>query len=166
MEDTYTYIARSESNPAHVATFTLYDSTLSVGTGPALENVQRIAQSGEQGGSSLALKPILKPAAIRLMRSAGQRFDIADVDAHTTDGSLLVRIWTRVAGLRLAPITFKWEAVDNREAADSFVVEVERRKQESSNPGWFTGLLDYWITWIIGGVLLVWLIRNQLRDDS
>jgi hypothetical protein len=166
MENTYTYVARSELNPAHVATFTLYNGTLSVGTGPTLENVERITQRDDESGSGAALTPMIKPAAVRLMRSAGQRFDIADVDAYSADGGLLVRLWTRAAGLRVAPITFKWDAVDNREAAGSFVAEVDRRKQSSSRPGWFTGLLDYWITWIIGGALLAWLIKNQLRDDS
>jgi hypothetical protein len=166
MENTYTYIARSEANPARVATFTLHNGSLSVGFGPAGEQVERIAQIGQEVSADKTLKPMIKPATVRLMQYAGQEFDIADVDAQASDESLLVRLWTRTGGLRVAPITFSWQAVDNPDAADAFVAEIDRRKKAAARPGWFTGLLDYWITWIIGGVLLAWLVKNQLRRDS
>ncbi|MBN1122315.1 MAG: hypothetical protein JXJ17_14655 [Anaerolineae bacterium] len=165
MEDTYTFTARSEIDPAHVATFTLHNRTLSVGIGPALEHIERFVEAGEDDADA-SISPILKPATVRVMQYAGQEFDINDVEVQTSedDNDLSVRLWTRAGGLRLAPVIFKWEAVDNPKAASAFADEIDRRKKSTPHPGRFAGLPDYWATWLIGGLLLILLIGSQRRD--
>ncbi len=165
---TYTYTARSVSDPAQVITFTLYDENMSVELGAPMEHIERALQSeeGDEAGSSAWLKPVV----ISLLERGTQPFNIADVDASTEEGSLRVIAWNRSGGLRLAPLIFAMGEIDNPVAAGAFVKELHRRKQHAEYPGKFPVPLDYWASWILAGFLafsvLIWWYRRLGRESN
>ncbi|MGA9531965.1 MAG: hypothetical protein WBR18_04545, partial [Anaerolineales bacterium] len=77
-----------------------------------------------------------------------------------------VKAWFRVSGLRGAPVTLVNGRVDNPDGALGFVRELQARKTEGALPFGFLELLDYWATWILGGIaflggLAVWRRRRR-----
>jgi hypothetical protein len=166
MENTYTYTARNPDNPAEVVTFTLYDHSLGVGLGAPLEHVERAveavqaARTEEEGVEpSFPVGPWLKPTAIALLERGTHPFNVNDVDASLAGDELSVRAWLRTGGLRVAPLTLLQGRVDNPLAAEAFVDEVSRRRDEL--PGVFkvAGVFDYWVTWFLTGALAVVLFQ-------
>ncbi|MGD1993726.1 MAG: hypothetical protein PVI59_11085 [Anaerolineae bacterium] len=168
MENTYTYTARSAVNPENVVTFTLHDSWMSVGPGAPVEQVERVlkseSQAGEKAGLDVTHRLWLKPLAISLLERGTRPFHIVDVDASLEDGRLNVRAWLRTGGLRLFPISLITGRVDNPEAAQAFIHEVDRRQTKAGRPGILFGWLDYWATWLITGVALIWLLEAWRRS--
>jgi hypothetical protein len=157
MENTYTYTARSAEDPKRVVTFTLHNHSMSVGITTSLEQVERALDSedGEIGSEDAPQPyPWLKPAAVSLLQGRMQPFRIADIDASLEDERFQTTAWTRAAGLRLAPIRFTVDPVDNPQAAQAFVQELDKRKREASDLSRFPGPLDYWASWF-GASLLV-----------
>ena len=56
--------------------------------------------------------------------------------------------------------------VDNEEAAEAFVDELEQRKEETkSNASRFFGPLDYWIGWA-GMLLLIGLFIRRPKNNE
>lgn len=167
MENTYTYIARSADDPTQVVTFTLHDHRLSVGLGAPLEHVERAVRSATaETEEGFPVRPWLKPMAISLIERGTRPFDVADVDARAEDEWLLVRAWFRTGGLRLMPITLLRGPVDNPEAAQAFVAELDRRKSSLGGLTRFLGMLDYWVTWLLAGVLMVVLLQSRRHRGS
>jgi hypothetical protein len=163
-EDTYTYTARSVEDPAQVVTFTLHDHSMSVDLGTALEYVERALQPEQaDNGATAAIEPLAKPMALSVWERVTRPFSVADVDASVVDNWLRVTSWVRALGLRLAPIPFVMEQVDNPDAAHAFVDELNERKQTARRPGTFRGPLDYWITWLLGSLLITLLVWVGLR---
>lgn len=154
MENTYTYTARSANNPQQVVTFTLHGRSVIVDIGVPLEHVERTIDEGQES----APQAWLKPAIVSAMERGTRPFNVADVSARVTDGGLCFAAWVRTGGLRLAPITFIMSKVDNLDAAEAFAEEVRRRKELVDRPGRFPGLMDYWASWVFGGVLMVGLV--------
>ena len=132
MEKTYTYTARSADNPEQVVTFTFQDEHLFVDVGAPIEQVARglEAQQAEDENADVQapIKPWLKPMAIAAVERSTHPFNVADVTADVDEERLLVMAWVRTAGLRLAPVIFKIPRVDNADAAQGFVKQLEARK--------------------------------------
>ena len=174
---TYTFIARSAYDPSNVATFTLYDERMTVDTGVGLEEIgrairSRTANNGDDStnGSRTIIPSVpgwVKPVAVRLAQEGTRPFSVADVDVSASeDGSLMIRSWVRVGGLRLAPLQFYWERVDNPDAAVAFTKEIARRRDGLHHPGRFNGPLDYWLVWVVGGLVLMLIIAQQFSGDD
>jgi hypothetical protein len=166
-ENTYTYTARSAEDPAQVVTFTLHDHSMSVDLGTPLEYVERAIQPEETGDiAESAIEPWAKPMALSVWERVTRPFSVADVHASAVDNWLQVTSWVRALGLRLAPIPFLMERVDNPDAARAFVDELNERKKTARQPGTFRGPLDYWITWLLGSLLIIMLVWLGLRRDE
>ncbi|RME42713.1 MAG: hypothetical protein D6791_17080, partial [Chloroflexi bacterium] len=154
MQDTYTYTARSAENPDEVATFTLHDHSLSVELGGALlAQVERALQPEEAQGEA-RLPPWFRPALTWVVQRLLRPFNIADVTANAKDDGFWIMAWVRAGGLRLAPVTVGWRKVDNPDAAQAFVRELNKRKVSAAHPGRLPGPLDYWATWALVGFLV------------
>jgi hypothetical protein len=165
MENTYTYTARSADNPEKVVTFTCYDHSLVVDVGVPIEQIERALQARQAGEEEYRAQPWLKPMAISAIERGTRPFNVADVYAGADDGGLSVTAWVRAGGLRLAPVIFNMETVDNPQAAEAFVEELEKRRASVDRPSRFPGVLDYWVSWFVSGfsvvaVLATWLYRR------
>ncbi|MFP3852788.1 MAG: hypothetical protein ACLFWD_00695 [Anaerolineales bacterium] len=167
MENTYTYIARSASDPSRVTTLTLHGRWMSVGTGPALEQVERAAlPEGEAEERPLRTRLWLRPMALSLLQRGTGPFPVSDVFASSDGGKLTLKAWFRAGGLRTFPVTLVEGEVDNAEAAQAFVEELKGRKAEDEPTFGFLELLEYWATWILGigaivGALAIWRRRQS-----
>lgn len=166
MRDTYTYTARSAEKLEEMATFTLHNHSLSVELGGALlEQVERLFQP-ESRAAEGRVPPWLKPAIAWLFQQVLRPFSVADVNSSVKGEALRITAWIRAGGLRLAPITLVWKHVDNPDAAQAFVQELNKRKASAPHPGRFPGPLDYWASWILLTFLvfvlpLRWLQRGE-----
>jgi len=175
MDKTYTYTARSADNPERVVTFTLRGSRMSVGVGAPLEQVEKALQIGggeepepeelEEGAAVVSEekpKLWLKPLAVSLMERGTRPLHVDDVVAKATDDWLQVRAWVRAGGLRLFPITLIDGRIDNPAAAQAFAEEVTERQVGLK----LFGLLDYWATWIVSGLLLIILFQKWRQESD
>jgi hypothetical protein len=62
-----------------------------------------------------------------------------------------------------------WAHVDNSQAAEQFVAEVEARKAEAAAAGTLPGPLDYWLAWLGGALALalgVLILPRLLRKSE
>lgn len=178
MAETYTYTARSAEHPERVVTFRLRDSRMSVSLGAPLEQVERTLQIGageeepeapeealeEADEVEPADKPKLwlKPMAVSLMERGMRPFHVDDVVAKAADDWLRVKAWIRAGNLRLLPFTLIEGRVDNPDAAHAFIEEVKERKTAAGLS--IFDLLDYWATWIVGGILMIVLFQRWRRQ--
>ena len=173
MKNTYTYTARNTENPEQVLILTLQDHYMSVDVGATMEQLEAALQGTEAGTESEEeanqgdlQAPWLKPMALSLLERGVGPFRVADVKASTDDGWLRITAWYRAGGLALVPVTLIDGTVDNPQAAEAFVEELERRKSEVTGPFTALNLLDYWFTWIlviasIFGLLQAWRGKDQ-----
>ena len=150
MQNTYTYTARSADDPDKVVTLTLHDDQMSVGVAAPLEQIEQVVAKlmrgkGEEIQETDVTIPWLKPLAISLVERSTGSFKIEDVNAWMEDDVLVVKAWVRVGGLRGSPITIIDERVDNPDAADAFVWELDSRKEELDE---HVLPFDYWLTWL------------------
>ncbi|HPL26801.1 MAG TPA: hypothetical protein PLG21_01960 [Anaerolineae bacterium] len=79
--------------------------------------------------------------------------------------------WVRVGGLRLAPVPFTFTRVDNPEAAQGFVRELQRRRGIAPRPGRLPGPFDYWGGWLLttslaAGLIMAWGMRRRQSSRS
>lgn len=167
MENTYTYTARSVDNPEQVVTFTLHDHQMSVGLGAPLEQIESVLQqmdSDEEEARQGTESGIwLRPLAISLLERGVGPFQVADVNATAADDWLRVNAWYRAGGLALAPVTLVSGRVDNLQAAQAFVEEIDKRKEEVAGAWSLLNVLDYWFTWILAGALMFGLFQVWRR---
>jgi hypothetical protein len=173
MENTYTYTARSALAPEKVVTFTLYDHRVSVDLAAPLEQIEEAlaGEEPEQEPDSEAQQETqsyyaLKPTVVSLLERGTRPFDIADVRAQAENGGLAVTAWVRAKGLRLVPVRFAWEQVDNPEGARAFAKEVRARRRGAAHPGSFAGLMDYWVSWLLFGMLVLFLFWPQRQRED
>jgi len=165
-ERTFSFIARSATDTERAAVFTLRGDRLSIAPAGALEYLERHLESDQEEGSDQgAAMPWLKPAVARLLQHL-QPFDVRDVMAEASGEHLTVRTWVRGAGLRLAPLTFTWEDVDNPDAAAGFVRELERRRRARGERRRLPGPLDYWGFWGLLGALTGIAVQFAIRKDN
>lgn len=149
-KETYTYTARDAAQPDQVATFTLYEET----------RPKMMTQA--------------QPAALKLASRLTGPVHLRDMQVRLIGNRLEVILWQRVAGLRLFPLFLDMGLVDNAEAAQAFVQEVEERQKTSPHPGRFLGALDYWAGWLAWGLILkwigkflqYWLVGRRKKDRS
>jgi hypothetical protein len=166
MEKTYTYTARSIENPEQVVTFTLQDHHMSVGIGAPLEQIETVLQqadAGEEAGQGALAKLWLRPLAVSLLERGVGPFRVVDVNAAAEDDWLRVSAWYRAGGLALAPVTLVNGRVDNPQAAQAFVDELEERKSEATGAFGLLNMLDYWFTWVLAGTLMLGLFQIWRR---
>jgi hypothetical protein len=173
MKNTYTFIARSTSNPLRVATFTLHGDRLSIGMGSPIEQMESLigeeseeVEAEESKEVIEAHSPWISPLIVSLIERRSTPFHIVDVEARRADGGLHVHAWSRLAGLRLFPVIMRWDEVDNPTAADDFVREVDERQEASPEGRKFIGFLDYWASWIVGAIALVAMIGRQREHPA
>lgn len=165
---TYTYTARNINDPDKVVTFTLYDGHMRVNLTGLFDQANTVAKSDEKSGElkhQVSLQA--KPALLKLKEGVSGPIHINDVNAKMEDDQLQVTLWQRMGGLRLAPVQFDMGQVDNEEAAEAFVDEVEQRKETTeSDVRRFFGPLDYWLGWA-GLLLLIGLfIRRPKHNEA
>jgi hypothetical protein len=65
--------------------------------------------------------------------------------------------------LGLVPVTLLDGRVDNPDAAEAFVAEIDRRKDEITGAAGFLSFMDYWITWFAAGFLFFGLLSMWRR---
>jgi hypothetical protein len=181
MAQTYTYTARSAENPERVVTFTLRDRRMSVGVGAPLEQVEQAIRLGrgeeevEESAEEAAEAEMevreaeqpklwLRPLAISLIERGTRPVHVDDVAANLADDWLQVKAWVRAGGLRLVPVALIDGRVDNPVAAQDFVEEVRERKTVTGFN--IFGLLDYWATWIVAGVVALVMFQQWRRKGS
>ncbi|MGC9335231.1 MAG: hypothetical protein ACP5JJ_13845 [Anaerolineae bacterium] len=169
MEDTYTYTARSIEYPEQAVTFTLHDQRMSVEMAAPMEQMERILPGDEEEGAEFEGEAglWLKPLAVSLLERGIGPFRIEDVYPQSDEDWLRVKAWYRAGGLGLVPITLLDGRVDNPDAAQAFVAEVNRRKEEVPGATGLASILDYWITWLAAGFLFVGLLsmwRHKARS--
>lgn len=168
MEDTYTYTARSIEYPEQAVTFTLHDHRMSVGMAAPMEQMERILPRDEEAEGEFGEEAglWLKPLAVSLLERGIGPFRIEDVYPRSDEDRLRVKAWYRVGGLGLVPVTLLDGRVDNPDAAQAFVAEVNRRKEEGPGATGLTSILDYWITWFAAGFVFFGLLSMWRRKAS
>lgn len=170
MKETYTYTARSAQDPDQLVTLTLHDHHMSVEVAAPLEHIETALEARAEE-SDVEAHPVvwLKPLAVSLLERATKPFLIRDVAAKADNGDLQVKAWYRTGGLRLAPVTLVEGRVDNPEAADAFVKEVERRQASRDGRFGFLAFMDYWATWlgvaaVLGALMGIWRRSTAEKD--
>lgn len=166
--ETYTFTARDAENPDKVVTFTLDEDQLRLNFTGMLEKLGKIGKAEEKGSEArLQMKTQLTPAMIKLMQNFSGPVHLSDVDANLNGGEgerLNLTVWQRLGGLRLIPVKVNMGRVDNVEAAEAFVDELEERKRDIEPASRFSGPLDYWLGWLgvaaLAGLMVRWLRRN------
>lgn len=169
MEQTYTYTARNAIHTDRVVTFTLFDDKVSVSPGAPLEQIEAAVSelTGEEGAEEATSETELwlKPMAISLVERGTAPLSVADVNAQTDENWLEVQGWVRIGGLRLFPLTLTEGPVDNPDAAQAFVNELQRRKRELTSP---VLPLDYWFTWLgmATSLILLFVFWRRRASDA
>lgn len=166
IENTYTYTARSADDPASVVTFTLLNGHMRVNLTDVMEQVAVVAGAQEKPEEiKRQLSTQTKPIFTKALENYLGPVHIHDVDAKLKNDRLKVILWQRISGLRLAPVIFKLGKIDNEDAAEAFVDEVNQRKTKTSLGRKFSGPLDYWAGWagilILAGGLLRWMVKRN-----
>jgi cell pole-organizing protein PopZ len=161
MNNTFTFTARDRQNPEKVVTLTLFDHHARVNITGMIDAVEEIRQAEEkdsEAGRQIAAQAV--PAALKLSETISGPVQVNDLKAQIDGESMEISAWQRAAGLRLAPIHIHIDEVDNPEAAEAFVNELDRRQENAPQPGRFAGPLDYWIGWaglaLGAGLLFLW----------
>jgi hypothetical protein len=109
-----------------------------------------------------------KPYLMKLIEQFSEPAHLSDVSAQLDVDHLKVINWQRVKGLRLAPVQFNMGKIDNPDAAQAFVDELEGRKESVKHAGRFFGLLDYWAGWaglVLLGVFLTRWLRQRIGSN-
>jgi hypothetical protein len=163
---TYTYTARSVENPDQVVTFTLYDGHMRVNLTGYMDQASAVGHAEEKRIEIREqISAQAKPIVMKVVEEMTEPVHVNDVQARLLDDRLRITLWQRLAGLRLAPVMFNMGQIDNEEAAEAFVNELEQRQEEESYVGKFFGPLDYWIGWlgmiVVIGILLRWPGRKE-----
>ena len=164
---TYTYTARNINDPDKVVTFTLYDGHVRVNLSGLLDQANILVSSEEKSDElKHQVRLQAKPALLKLKEGISGPVHISDVNASFEDEQFRVKLWPRVGGLRLAPVQVDMGQVDNEDAAEAFVNELEQRKESESDARKFFGPLDYWLGWAGLLLLIVLFIRRPKRSEA
>jgi hypothetical protein len=155
-DNTFTFTARSATDPEKMATFTLHNGSVSIELGNML--VQQVGEAydnfrDEETGQKFATW--IKPATTGTLQKLVEPIPLRDFDAEISDEALQTTAWIRTGGLRLAPVMMTWEEVDNRMGAQAFVDELQDRKELSEKAGSWPDPLDYWASWILITIMTI-----------
>lgn len=160
MTETYTYTARNADDPDRMVTFTLANGHVHLNLSGVMEQVSKISAADEKGAEAREqLQKQMQPAAMKVAETLSGPIEVGDVEAHLDGERLKLWAWQRVGGLRLAPMAVKIGRVDNVEAAEAFVEELDERKTSAAHAGKFFGPLDYWLGWAALLVAVIALLR-------
>jgi hypothetical protein len=163
---TYTYTARNADDPDKVVTFTLDEERLRVNLTDLVDETPSVITSESKPKELMHLiKSKVKPVSMKFKERVFGPVHISDVDAKLKEDKFLVRMWPRLAGLRLAPVKIDMGQVDNEDAAEAFVGELEQRKETGPAAKKFVGPLDYWFGWA-GLMLLTGLFIRMYRQKA
>lgn len=147
---TFTYTARSATDPEKLATFTLRNGSVTIELGNLfVEQAGEAYDAFRDEATEHKLASWIKPATTGTLQSLIEPIPLRDFDAEINDESLQTTAWIRAGGLRLAPVMMTWQEVDNRQGAQAFVDELHGRKKASENVGSGVDPLDYWASWIV-----------------
>jgi hypothetical protein len=131
-----------------------------------LEDLGEItAAEDKQAEARRRLKTQAQPTTLKVIENITGPLHVTDAKASLSDDEhLRVTAWKRMAGLRFAPIMINAGRIDNPEAAEAFVEELDRRSETTEPVNRFVGPLDYWLGWIgvLFGVFL--LLRWPKRE--
>lgn len=168
MIDTYTYTARHVEDPEKVITFTIKGEYLEINVTGVLENIGKVISDDE---SKEALKEQIKtqatPTALIVMEEISGPIHLSDVEgkvAGENGDRLELKVWKRVGGLRAAPLRLSFGEVDNPQAAQAFIEELNDRREKIEHRGKFFGPLDYWLGWLVLAILVLVLWRWPRRS--
>lgn len=173
MASTYTYIARSTDDPRRAAIFTLHGNRVSIEPVTAPSYYQ-VGEGDMRRRGRLRnvrrMMPWMMPAGVYAAeRVLHKDFRVSDVMARASGDGLSVWAWVRPGGLRLAPVMMRWRHVDNPDAAQAFVQEVDRRRRQLGARRGLPGPFDYWGSWLAGGLAAVstaaWMVV-RMREAS
>lgn len=155
-EKTFTYTARSAADPEKMAMFTLHNGSVSVDLGNTLvEQIDDAYQATDEEDAEKSLATWLKPAATGAIQKLIKPVPLADFDAEMSGDALQATAWIRAGGLRLAPVMMTWQDVDNPDGAQAFVSELHDRKASTEDESTYPAPLDYWVSWILIGVMTI-----------
>ncbi len=164
---TMTFTARSAYDPDKTATFTLQNGSVAVEFGDTLLKQAEEALEKMSSPETSTLQSVAKPAVSASLQKLMEPFPVQDFAAELEGDSLQAQAWVRAGGLRLAPVIFNWEHVDNPDGAAAFVTELQRRQAESTSISRYPGILDYWVIWLLAGItavilpILLWRRRQH-----
>jgi hypothetical protein len=166
MADTYTFTARNANNPDEVITLTIQDDFLHVSMTGIVEQVGKVRKSEDKKGEILRqVVSQAKPLTLKLIESFSGPVHISDANATMVGEKLILNVWKRVAGFRLAPLVVIINRVDNPQASEAFIVELNERKRIAGHIGKFFGPLDYWFGWIGLTLFVILLIRWPQKNE-
>lgn len=155
-EKTFTYTARSATDPEKMAMFTLHNGSVSVDLGNTLvEQIDEAYQGTSDEESDRSFTTWIKPAATGAIQKLIKPLPLTDFDAELSGDALQATAWVRAGGLRLAPVMMTWQDVDNPDGAQAFVKELHDRKASIQDEQTHPGPLDYWISWVMIGVMTI-----------
>lgn len=161
--NTYTYTARNIENPGKVLTFTLQGEYLKVNLTGVADTVSDLLreQDQEEGGSESPIKDQAASTTLKVLEEISGPLHVSDVAGKLKDGRFTLTAWKRVGGLRAAPIVLKMGRVDNPQAAEAFLKELNMRKNSASRISNFFGPLDYWFGWLGMALVVLFFIRKR-----
>ena len=158
MKDTYTYTARSAADPDRVVTFTLVNGHMMLNLTGVMDQLSEVVTADEKATTvKEQMKKQIGPSMMKGIEQLSGPVHVRDVAADLVEGRLVVRAWQRAGGLRLAPMVIGIDRVDNVEAAEAFVEELDTRQNSVQSAGKFAGPLDYWFGW--AALFLIVLLR-------
>lgn len=166
MTKTYTFTARDGLNPERTLTLTLYPEFVRINLTGLWDQLGMIADAEDKPEEVKAqIQSQAQPATLKLLETISGPVHIKDFNASLDGEQFMIKVWQRTRGLRLIPIQLEIDPVDNTDAAEAFIEELETRQIEASRAARFPGLLDYWITWVsvfLGFVaLILWPQKKQ-----
>ncbi len=169
MPFTYTYTARNKDKSERVITFTIFENYLRVNlTGLVDQFSEFLEEKDRQDAIKDFISTQSGSAIYKVLERLSGPVHVNDVKTNLDDGHLKITFWKRIAGLRFAPITLVMGKVDNPQAAAQFVDTLMDRQDQAEKPGFFSGPLDYWVSWIgllIGLIVLIkWPKKHKTSE--
>ncbi|NIV14808.1 MAG: hypothetical protein GWN62_27105 [Aliifodinibius sp.] len=166
MTKTYTFTARDGTNPERTLTLTLYPDFVRINLTGLWDQLGTIAGAEDKPDEAKTqIQAQAQPATLKLLETISGPVHIKDFNASMDGNEFKIQIWQRLRKLRLAPIQLVIDPVDNPDAAEAFINELEDRKQEATRAARFPGILDYWFTWagmFLGFLaLILWPQKQQ-----
>ena len=172
MAETYTYTARDADNPDSLVTITLYPDYVKINPTGLWDQLGKLSTSDEKAGElRRQLASQAGPTALKIIESISGPIHLSDFSVTLEDEQLRINTWQRLSRLRLTPINLTIQRVDNPDAAEAFVAELQRRKQEIASAQALPGIFDYWAGWmalaigLLTGVLVVVLINRRNKQS-
>jgi len=168
MAETYTYTARDAENPDNLVTITLYPDSVKINPTGLWDQLGKLSTTDEKAEElRRQLANHAGPTALKLIESISGPIHLRDFNVHLEGERLQINTWQRLNRLRLAPLNLTFQRVDNLDAAEAFIAEVQRRKQDMGSAQTLPGIFDYWAGWmvlaigILTGVLIILILQRR-----